>query len=124
MIFISSYYYSLSHLPKAYTLVLDGVVFDNTNSLQLSRLLATCFVIRGSQLSIIRRLDSQYIVQVHTELLSWVAKRLVTYENNKNKKLLKLAILFFKILVPLLGIIQSRDALKMCVLSRMVSYES
>ncbi|KAF8062324.1 hypothetical protein FPV67DRAFT_1508040 [Lyophyllum atratum] len=99
-------------LRESYTLVLDGVVPDETNSLQLSKLLATCFVVRGSQLSIIRRLDSQYVVQVHKELLSWIAKRLATYESNKNKKSLKSAILFFKVLAPLLGVIPSRDALK------------
>ncbi|RDB23493.1 Cohesin subunit psc3 [Hypsizygus marmoreus] len=99
-------------LREAYTLVLDGVVHDESYSLQLSKLLATCFVIRGSQLSVIRRLDSKYVVQVHTELLSWIAKRIAAYESNKNKKSLKVAVLFFKVLLPLIGTIQSRDALR------------
>jgi cohesin complex subunit SA-1/2 len=93
--------------------VLDGVVRDDQNTLHLSKLLATCFVIRGSQLSIVRRLESQYVVQIHTDLLTWIAKRLATYEINKNKKSLKLGIMFFKVLVPLVSVIQSRDALKM-----------
>ncbi|KAG5641552.1 hypothetical protein DXG03_004787 [Asterophora parasitica] len=99
-------------LRESFALVLDGVIHDETNSLQLSKLLATCFTIRGSQLSIIRRLDSQFVVQVHTELLSWIAKRLAIYESNKNKITLRSAILFFKVLMPLLGAIPSRDALK------------
>ncbi|KAG6838364.1 hypothetical protein C0991_012293, partial [Blastosporella zonata] len=99
-------------LRESYTLVLDGVVKDETNSVQLAKLLATCFAIRGSQLSIIRRLDSQYVVQVHAELVSWIVKRIAIYESNKNKKSIKLAVLFFKALVPLLGVISSRDALK------------
>jgi cohesin complex subunit SA-1/2 len=78
----------------------------------LAKLLSTCFIVRGSQLSILRRLDNQYIVQIHTNLLSWIAKRIATYENNKNKKSLKSAIGFFRVLMPLLGAIQSRDALK------------
>ncbi|KAG6835657.1 hypothetical protein H0H93_016057 [Arthromyces matolae] len=99
-------------IKESYTLVLDGVVRDETNCVQLAKLLATCFVVRGSQLSIIRRLDSQFVVQIHNELLTWIVQRLTVYENNKNKKLTKVAILFFKALAPLLGVIQSRDALK------------
>jgi cohesin complex subunit SA-1/2 len=98
---------------QAYTLVLDGVIKDEGNAIQLSKLLSTCFIVRGSQLSVLRRLPSQYIIQIQTNLLSWIAKRIAAYENNKNKKSLKQAIGFFKVLVPLLGAIQSRDALKM-----------
>ncbi|KAG6913621.1 hypothetical protein DXG01_005518 [Tephrocybe rancida] len=99
-------------LRELYTLVLDGVVQDETKMVQLAKLLATCLAVRGSQLSIIRRLESQYVVQVHNELVSWIVKRLTIYKSNKNKKSSKLAILFFKALVPLLGVISSRDALK------------
>ncbi|KAF9463277.1 hypothetical protein BDZ94DRAFT_636599 [Collybia nuda] len=102
----------INALREAYTLVLDGVVRDDQNTLHLAKLLATCFVIRGSQLSIVRRLDSQHVVQVHLDLLSWITKRLAVYENNKNKKSLKLGIAFFRVLVPLVSMIQSRDALK------------
>lgn len=99
-------------MAQAYTLVLDGIVHDETNALQLSKLLATCFAIRGSQLSIVRRLESQYVVQIHTDLLSWITRRLTTYDQNKNKRSLKSAAAFFKVLVPLLGTMQSSDALK------------
>ena len=97
---------------QAYTLVLDGLVRDDSNSVLLAKLLSTCFIVRGSQLSILRRLDNQYIVQIHTNLLSWIGKRIATYENNKNKKSLRAAIGFFRVLMPLLGAVQSRDALK------------
>ena len=100
---------------QAYTLVLDGVVHDESNALLLAKLLSSSFAIRGSQLSIVRRLDSQYIVQIHTQLLSWIGKKLAAYENTKNKKGLKTAVMFFKVMVPLFSIIQSRDALKMSV---------
>ncbi|TFK31727.1 hypothetical protein BDQ12DRAFT_93119 [Crucibulum laeve] len=99
-------------LREAYTLVLDGVVRDESNSLQLAKVLANCFVIRGSQLSVVRRLESQYIVQIHTTLLTWIGKRLATYQSNKNKKSLKSAVMFFRALVPLVSMIESRDALK------------
>ena len=100
---------------QAYTLVLDGVVHDESNAILLAKLLSSSFVIRGSQLSIVRRLDSQYIVQIHTQLLNWIGKKLAAYENSKNKKGLKTAVMFFKVMVPLFSIIQSRDALKMSV---------
>ncbi|KAF8892974.1 hypothetical protein BD779DRAFT_1609978 [Infundibulicybe gibba] len=97
---------------EAYTLVLDGLVQDEGNCLSLTKLVSTCFVIRGSQLSIVRRLDSQFVVQVQTVLLTWIGKRIAVYESNKNKKSMKLAVTFFKVLIPLLSTIQSRDALK------------
>jgi cohesin complex subunit SA-1/2 len=98
---------------QSYTLVFDGLVRDDSNSVLLAKLLSTCFIVRGSQLSILRRLDNQYIVEVHTNLISWIGKRIATYENNKNKKSLKTAIGFFRVLMPLLGAVQNRDALKM-----------
>ncbi|KDR77313.1 hypothetical protein GALMADRAFT_267467 [Galerina marginata CBS 339.88] len=99
-------------LQEAYTLVLDGVVHDESNAVQLAKIVSSCFIVRGSQLVILRRLPTQYILQIQTNLLSWIGKRIAAYENNKNKKSLKSAITFFKVLVPLLGALQSRDALK------------
>lgn len=93
--------------------MLEAVVEDETNSLQLSKLLATCFVIRGSQLSIVRRLDSDYVVQIQLNLLTWIGKRLATYQNNGNKESMKIGVVFFRVLIPLLASIQSRDALRM-----------
>ncbi|KAF9011840.1 hypothetical protein BDQ17DRAFT_1396897 [Cyathus striatus] len=99
-------------LSEAYTLVLEGVVDDESNSVQLAKTLSGCFVVRGSQLSILRRLESRYIVQVHSNLLTWIGKRLASYQSNNNKKGLKLGALFFRALTPLVSIVGSRDALK------------
>ncbi|KAG6811622.1 hypothetical protein H0H92_006586 [Tricholoma furcatifolium] len=49
---------------------------------------------------------------VVTVLTHALKERLAVYETNKNKKSFKLAVLFFKALTPLLGVIPSRDALK------------
>lgn len=70
---------------------------------------------RGTHLSILRRISAQHIVQIHTNLLTWVSKRLAAYENNKNKSSFKAAVAFLKVLVPLLATLGSRDALKMYV---------
>lgn len=81
----------------------------------LAKMLSGCLWIRGAQLSVVRRLDSQHIINIHTTLLTWIGKRLALYEANKNKKGRNTAVLFFKVLHPLVAPVQSRDALKMCV---------
>jgi len=92
--------------------VLDDIVDEETHTIALSKQLASSFLIRGAQLSVVRRIGSQYVVQIQTGLLTWIGKRLATYENNKNKKSRKTAILFFRVLIPMLANLDSRDALK------------
>ncbi|EGO01292.1 hypothetical protein SERLA73DRAFT_87834, partial [Serpula lacrymans var. lacrymans S7.3] len=99
-------------LRESFTLVLDGVVQGEEHSVSLAKQLASSFIIRGAQLSVVRRLDSKFVVQIHTNLLTWIVKRLTTYETNKNKKSRNLAILFFRVMLPLLTSVESRDALK------------
>jgi cohesin complex subunit SA-1/2 len=70
-------------------------------------------MMRGAQLAIVRRLDSQDVVSIHTSLLTWLGKRLSTFETNKNKKARNTAAAFFKAMTPLLASVESRDALKM-----------
>lgn len=96
-------------------MVLDGIVSDETNVVQLAKQLAPSFMLRGAHLAILKKLDVQYIVQIQTTLLSWIAKRIAGYESNGNKKSLRIAITFFRALIPLLSGIQSRDAMKMWV---------
>ncbi|EAU84056.2 cohesin subunit [Coprinopsis cinerea okayama7 len=99
-------------LRDAFTLVLDGIVPDEAEAVQLAKLLSQSFVLRGSQLTVLRRLDPQHIVAIHTNLLNWIAKRMSVYENNKNKKGMKTALSFFRVLVALATGLQSGDALK------------
>jgi cohesin complex subunit SA-1/2 len=70
-------------------------------------------MIRGAQLSIVRRLDSQHVMTVHTALTTWIAKHIGAYESNNNKGLRNTAVLFFRVLIPLLATVDSRDALRM-----------
>ncbi|KAJ7094006.1 hypothetical protein B0H15DRAFT_799033 [Mycena belliarum] len=101
-------------LREAFTLVLDGIVPDETNVIQLSKHLAPAFSLRGAHLSVLNSLEAQYIVQIHTTSLAWIAKRIAAYETNNNKKACRTAITFFKALTPLLpsSALQSRDAMK------------
>lgn len=96
-------------------MVLDGIVPDETNVVQLAKQLAPAFLRRGAHLAVLKKLDVQYIVQIQTTSLSWIAKRIAGYENTGNKKSLRIAVTFFKALIPLLSGIQSRDAMKMWV---------
>lgn len=72
-----------------------------------------CLIIRGAQLSVVRRLESEHVVDIHIQALSWLVKRIATYEGAKNKKARSKSITFFKVLLSLLGAIDNRDALKM-----------
>ena len=78
----------------------------------MAKLLSQAFVIRGTQLSILRRLEPEHVITIHTTLINWVVKKLSAYGKNKNKKLTKSSLLFFKVLVPLASGLPSGDALK------------
>ena len=98
-------------------LYLDGIVRTADHSVALGKLCASCFVIRGAQLSVVRRLDSAHVVNVHTGALNFVCKRIAAYASANNKRARNRALVFFKVLSPMLTALEARDALKMCVVS-------
>ena len=83
------------------------------HSIALGKSLSACLLIRGAQLSVVRRLDSKYIVEIQTASLDWVSKRLAAYEAAKNKKARTKCIRFFRVLLPLLSSVKQQDALTM-----------
>jgi len=94
-------------------LLLDGLASDETHSVSLAKSLVPCLMMRGAQLAVVRKLEGQHLVAVHTQLLSWVVKRLGAYESNKNQKKKEATVLFFKVMQPLLAPLDNRDALVM-----------
>lgn len=96
-------------------LYLDGVARSEDHTVALAKLLSSSFIIRGAQLSVVRRLDSQHVVDVHTSALTWIGKRLGAYEAAKNKKARGKALAFFKCLTPLCAAVDGKDFLKMYV---------
>ncbi|OCB88288.1 hypothetical protein A7U60_g4590 [Sanghuangporus baumii] len=98
-------------LRESFTLVLDRIVETEQHALGLAKALAPCLIMRGAQLSVIRKLASEYIVEIHTTLLSWITKKISAYETMKNKRRRNKSILFFKVLQHLLVGIDARDAL-------------
>ena len=83
------------------------------HSIALGKALTGCMLIRGAQLSVVRRLDSKYVVEIQTTSLSWVGKRLAGYEATKNKKARTKCTKFFRVLLPLLSSMNQHDALTM-----------
>jgi cohesin complex subunit SA-1/2 len=96
-------------------LLLEDIVPDETHAVSLAKSLVPCLMMRGAHLAIVRKLEGQHIIAVHTHLLSWIGKRLGAYESNKNQRKKEIAILFFKVLQPLLAPLDNRDALAMYI---------
>ena len=95
---------------QSFSLFLDRVATSETHTLALAKLLNTCLIVRGAQLSILKRLDSSLVVAIHTGSISWIVKRIATYENNFNRRARSQALLFFKALSSLLSAVESKDA--------------
>ena len=98
---------------QSFLMVLDGISFTEEHSVALSKLLSTAFVIRGAQLSVVKRLDSHFVVGIHTSLITWLFKRIAAYDAAGNRKTRSKCIAFFKVLTPLVNSIDNRDSLKM-----------
>ena len=92
---------------------MDGITRNDEQAVAVAKLLSTCFVIRGAQQSIVRRIDSQHILNFHTSSITWICKRISGYEANNNKKARNSSIVFFKLLAPMLSSIAPRDSLAM-----------
>ncbi|KAI0703063.1 hypothetical protein BC835DRAFT_1319789 [Cytidiella melzeri] len=97
---------------ESFLMTLDGITENEENTVALTKLLSTCFIIRGAQLAVVKRLDSQFVVNVHTSLLSWLFKRIAAYDTAGNKKARTQCISFFRVLQPLLNAVDNRDSLK------------
>ncbi|KAH9167093.1 hypothetical protein EDB89DRAFT_2245915 [Lactarius sanguifluus] len=69
---------------------------DEAHSISLAKSLVPCLMMRGAQLAVVRKLDGQHAVSIHSRLLAWIAKRLGAYESNSNKRSRDLSVLFFQ----------------------------
>lgn len=96
-------------------MLLEDIAPDEAHSVSLAKSLVPCLMMRGAQLAVVRKLEGPHVISIHMQLLGWIAKRLGAYESNKNQKKKETAILFFRVLQPLLAPLDSRDALAMYV---------
>lgn len=88
----------------------DGLTTSEGHGVALAKALSTSLVIRGAQLSIARRLEAKFVVEIHDTSLSWIIKRIAGYDTSNNKKKKADSIEFFRVLHPLLSTIESREA--------------
>ncbi|OXG45753.1 cohesin complex subunit SA-1/2 [Cryptococcus neoformans Bt120] len=112
-----------SALQQSFNIFLDSEEDEPTAPLALARVIATAFVIHGSQFAILRQLHPSDVCDFHLEALDFVSRKFSTTvkqegnaRNKEQKSRLtrkKWAVLtFFKVLVPLLGPVTGKGALK------------
>lgn len=89
---------------------MDGRAPSEDHTISLAKALSSALVVRGAQLSVVRRLESEYVVDIHSSSVSWVVKKIAQYEANGNKQSRNSALEFFKVLMPLLLSVNKADA--------------
>ncbi|KAF8513560.1 hypothetical protein BU17DRAFT_95252 [Hysterangium stoloniferum] len=99
-------------IQESFTMFMDDIVHIDDHAVALARALSACFIVRGAQLSVVKRLESEHVVDVQTRSISWIVKLLAGYVTLSNKKMTNKALLFFRVLQQLSASIESRDALK------------
>ncbi|KAG9084641.1 hypothetical protein FRC07_013583, partial [Ceratobasidium sp. 392] len=99
-------------LQESFSLYIDNITKSDANTIALSKALQSAIVIRGAQLSVVRRLDTGQVASVHTTCISWIVKKISGFEAMGNKSARNRAVAFFKSLVWLLGTVESADAIR------------
>ncbi|KAF9078436.1 hypothetical protein BDP27DRAFT_1309581 [Rhodocollybia butyracea] len=89
-------------MKEAFNIFKKSPSHDETHLLALAKLISSCFLIRGSQLAVLRRLDAQHVLDNQANGI----------RSSSGDPPHKVAIVFFQALVPLVATVQSRDALK------------
>ncbi|CAE6431345.1 unnamed protein product [Rhizoctonia solani] len=96
----------------SFSLYIDHVSKSDANTIALAKALSGALVIRGAQLSVLRRLDTAQVAIVHTTCISWIVKKISGYQTMGNKNARNRSVAFFKSLVWLLGTVESADAIR------------
>ncbi|QRV98964.1 cohesin protein [Ceratobasidium sp. AG-Ba] len=99
-------------LQESFSLYIDNITKSDANTIALAKALQSAIVIRGAQLSIVRRLDTAQVASVHTTCISWIVKKISGFEAMGNKSARNRAVAFFRSLVWLLGTVESADAIR------------
>ncbi|CAE6429916.1 unnamed protein product [Rhizoctonia solani] len=97
---------------RSFSLYIDNVSKSDANTIALAKALSGALVIRGAQLSVLRRLDTAQVANVHTTCISWIVKKISGYQTMGNKNARNRSVAFFKSLVWLLGTVESADAIR------------
>ncbi|KAG8957246.1 hypothetical protein FRC03_010340 [Tulasnella sp. 419] len=100
----------IESLKQSFEFYLDGRAPDDSHTLVLTKALSSALLIRGAQLAVVRRLDGEFVKEIHTSCITWIVKKIAHLEGINNKKRRNSAIEFFRVLLPLLGSLETRDA--------------
>ncbi|KAH8829165.1 hypothetical protein DL96DRAFT_1814433 [Flagelloscypha sp. PMI_526] len=79
---------------------------------RLAKLLVTMFTLRGTHLTVLKRLSSAHIVEIHLKLTTWLAQRIHEYDKEDAHTLLKRTADLFKFLVALVNGLDTKDAVR------------
>ncbi|KAF8688572.1 STAG domain, partial [Rhizoctonia solani] len=96
----------------SFGLYIDNVSKSDANTIALAKALSGALVIRGAQLSVLRRLDTAQVANVHITCISWIVKKISGYQTMGNKNARNRSVAFFKSLVWLLSTVESSDAIR------------
>ncbi|WVQ70491.1 hypothetical protein IAR50_000010 [Cryptococcus sp. DSM 104548] len=110
-------------LEQSFDIFLESDADDPIAPVALARLIATAFVIQGSHFTVLRQLHPSDVCDFHISALDYCSRKLTsavksesTARNKEQKtravKRRYAVITFLKVLVPLLGAVQGKDALK------------
>lgn len=98
---------------QSFSLYIDGITTVDSNTVALAKALSSALVIRGAQLSVLRRLDTAQVAHVHTTCISWAVKKIAGYTSMGNIDARNRTVAFFRSLVWLLGTVESAEAIRM-----------
>jgi cohesin complex subunit SA-1/2 len=78
----------------------------------LARLLASATIVRGPQLSILKRLPGDYHVKIHTNIIDYITEKMENYDKAGRKEQMTKAISLFKALSNILTGLDGRASLQ------------
>lgn len=103
--------FGLADLTKAFLLSLRFKTRDDSLA-SLCKLLVSHFTVRGTQLSVLKRLSSGHIAEIHIHLTDWLAEKLCASQEDEADRVFRRTTTFFRNLIPLVTGMDSKDALK------------
>ncbi|KAJ1301134.1 hypothetical protein OPQ81_003546 [Rhizoctonia solani] len=102
----------INALEESFSLYIDKISKSDANTIALAKALSGALIIRGAQLSVLRRLDTAQVANIHTTCISWIVTKISGYQTKGNKDARNRSVAFFKSLVWLLGTVESADAIR------------
>lgn len=94
-------------------MLIDGQMKKDSNALGLGRILVNALVVRGTQLSILAKIDDDIMIKIHCDLITWAVTKIAEGDENANTP--SKAFVAFKVLSFFIIGMGSQDAATMYV---------